>query len=89
MIVVVAGTKGGSGKTTTAVCLAQEAAERGSDVLLLDLDPQGPATEWAPELSKHVPTVRAAEEVVALGAGHELVLVDTPPGAAAQAVAAL
>ncbi|MGH3233466.1 MAG: ParA family protein [Streptosporangiaceae bacterium] len=89
MIVAVAGTKGGSGKTTTAVCLAQEAAGRGVDVLLLDLDPQGTATEWVPELSKHVPAVRNAQEVAALGADRELVLIDTPPGAAAQALAAL
>lgn len=89
MLVAVAGTKGGSGKTTTAVCLAQEGAARGSDVLLLDLDPQGTASEWLPELTKHLPGAKATEEIVVEGAGHDLVFVDTPPGAADQSLVAI
>jgi chromosome partitioning protein len=38
--------KGGSGKTTTTVSLASAFAERGLRVLVIDLDPQGSATEW-------------------------------------------
>ena len=38
--------KGGSGKTTTTVSLAAAFAERGLRVLVVDLDPQGSATEW-------------------------------------------
>jgi chromosome partitioning protein len=38
--------KGGSGKTTTTVSLAGAFAERGLRVLVVDLDPQGSATEW-------------------------------------------
>ena len=38
--------KGGSGKTTTTVSLAAAFAERGLRVLVVDLDPQGSATDW-------------------------------------------
>lgn len=89
MLITIAGTKGGSGKTTTAVCLAQEAAARGIDVLLLDLDPQGTATDWAPGLSKHLAGARTSNEIKQVAAGHELCIIDTPPGAAPQAAAAI
>ena len=44
--VAVVNRKGGSGKTTTAVSTAAALAEAGHAVLLLDLDPQGSASEW-------------------------------------------
>ena len=53
--IVMAGVKGGTGKTTCALNLATALADRGSSVLLADLDPQGSIgaalakkdTEWA------------------------------------------
>lgn len=46
-VILVGGTKGGVGKTTLAVNVAVLLATRGSDVCLLDADPQGSATRWS------------------------------------------
>lgn len=43
--IAVAQQKGGVGKTTVSISVAGALAERGNDVLLVDLDPQGHATE--------------------------------------------
>ncbi len=45
-VITVTNNKGGSGKTTMTVSLASAFAERGLRVLVVDLDPQGSATEW-------------------------------------------
>lgn len=49
MIVVIGCNKGGAGKTTTAVNLAVALARRGSDVCLVDADPQRSASRWHAE----------------------------------------
>lgn len=45
-VVAFANEKGGSAKTTTAVCVAGCLVELGESVLLVDLDPQAAATRW-------------------------------------------
>lgn len=45
-IILVGGEKGGTGKTTVAVNLAVARALDGHDVLLVDTDPQGSASDW-------------------------------------------
>lgn len=48
MIICVGGQKGGTGKSTTAVCLAAWMAGQGKDVLLVDANSaQGTASNWA------------------------------------------
>lgn len=52
-VIAVYSTKGGVGKTTTAVNLAWQAASEGRSVLLWDLDPQAAAT-WLLQVKPHL-----------------------------------
>ena len=45
-VISFASSKGGAGKTTSAIILATELA-RGTDVILIDADPAGRLTRWA------------------------------------------
>lgn len=49
MILVLGGEKGGSGKSCLAQNLAVWLQRQGTDVLLLDADPQGTSRDWASE----------------------------------------
>lgn len=97
MLIVIANTKGGVAKTTTAVHLAAVLAERGR-TLLVDTDPQGSALSWVEGLGDYpaVAVGRArsrglARDLAALARDYEFTVVDTPGsrerGIAAQAVA--
>ncbi len=89
MIVTLLGQKGGVGKSTTAICLAMEALERGSDVLLVDADPQGTVRTWndvANERGEAVPTVIAMGasmhrpgQLDVIARRYDLTLIDCPP----------
>ena len=83
-IITFAQVKGGSGKTTTAMCTVAELVARGSSVAALDLDPNRPLGEFfsrVPEL-KDVkvavpsPDMRVSGLVKMLAQDHEHVVID-------------
>jgi chromosome partitioning protein len=69
--------KGGSGKTTTTVSLASAFAERGLHVLVVDLDPQGSATEWLGGRESPIGLVEFSAGGIRVS---ELVVTSTAPG---------
>src|SRR6201995_887556 len=87
-VIAIISQKGGVGKSTIAVHLAAEAQAQGQRVLLLDLDPQGSAMEWAnrrgdrpPDVSGANPASVGKEINRARDDGYDLVLIDTAPHA--------
>jgi chromosome partitioning protein len=87
--------KGGAGKTTLALHIAVAAELAGYSTVLLDMDPQGTAEAWS-EWRKEAPPVvipakvgtlaRTMEKAISHGA--DLIIMDTPPLAEAEARAA-
>jgi chromosome partitioning protein len=75
--ITLSNSKGGSGKTTTAVSLASAFAERGLRVLVVDLDPQGSATEWLGGCESPIGLVEFSSGGIRVS---ELVKTSTAPG---------
>lgn len=88
-VVVFAGQKGGTGKSTLAINVAAELVERGLAVLLVDADGQGSARTWAAvaaELGNPVPDHIAAgadmhRTLPLVVAKYEWIVIDCPPRA--------
>jgi chromosome partitioning protein len=66
MIIVIANSKGGVGKSTIAVHLTIWLKEQGHSVILADCDTQHSSSEWAREASPDIRTVRLStpEEIL-------------------------
>ncbi len=84
--------KGGSGKTTVALHLAVAAQAAGYEAAIVDLDPQGTAEAWGGWRNEAPPVVISAKAgnltktlERARDAGAEIVIIDTPPLAQADA----
>lgn len=97
MIVAVASTKGGVGKTTLAVGLAEALAADGCEVVLIDLDAQaeGGADDWADlagddDLTATVATATVPEMRRSLPKiTADQIIIDTPPADPAATAAAI
>ena len=95
-VVAIAMQKGGVGKSTLAKALGVAAARANLNVLVLDMDAQQSATQWAERRKDTLPIVRFATEIElpkllkqAEQAGCELVVIDTPPARSTEAPAAV
>lgn len=87
---LVAGSKGGVGKTTIATNLAAHSALQGKRTVLADADPQGSSTRWAERragLDSAVLPIDATRKRKWLGAVPEdaqRIVIDAPAGAMAE-----
>ncbi len=99
-ILVSGNLKGGTGKTTIAVNLACALGKQGYGVVLLDVDPQGTACDWARrgDLPLHAEATppsglpgraRWLQRALELRDAADVVLLDMPPSSAPTLAAAL
>ena len=85
-LIVVANSKGGCGKTTVSIHLAETLAMHGLTTVVADADPQGTSTLWAAlgHLTATVTTVgplTMATDLDRLCSEHDYVIVDCVPSA--------
>lgn len=86
MIISFLNQKGGVGKTTLAVHLADALSRLDNSVLFVDADPQGSALDWSanrPENPRFpvigLPKPNLHRELPAIAKNHDFVLIDGPP----------
>jgi chromosome partitioning protein len=75
--IVFASPKGGAGKSTSAVVLATELAQRGAAVTVIDADPNHPVSQWAKRPG-------CPQTLTVIGAVSEETIIDTIEDASAR-----
>lgn len=98
MIIGVVNGKGGVGKTTTAIYLAKSFSDQGHEVVVIDLDLQGSASDWADRAEAsgnplpfpvEVSNLKRLSRTIATAGDNSVVILDTPPGDARSIDAAI
>lgn len=85
-VISVIQSKGGTGKTTLSVMLAEAIRQMGYTVAIADGDPQQSATRWATKVKDFpfpIESVHSSSDfsgVVRKGNNPDFLIVDTPPG---------
>lgn len=88
MIISVVNTKGGVGKSTVAINLAEAFARDGFDTLLVDTDPHGTAMEWGARRENPSPRLNVISvtnsrslmnDYESLGSRYDMLIVDGTP----------
>lgn len=86
MIISFLNQKGGVGKTTLAIHVADALSRRNKRVLLVDADPQGSALDWAAVRRREslfavagLPRASIHKELPTLAQGYDAVIIDGPP----------
>ncbi|CDO40651.1 ParA family partition ATPase [Bartonella henselae] len=86
MIIGLLNQKGGVGKTTLSVNLAASFARTGARVLLIDVDPQGSALDWAAAREGAslfpvvgLPRATVHKEITQIGHNYDHIIIDGPP----------
>jgi chromosome partitioning protein len=93
-VIAVMNLKGGVGKTTLAILLAHELADRGGRVLLADSDPQASAHAWSTwGLTKDTIVVQPTKKITRkllteLKTKFDTVIIDCPPALGDQCILA-